>query len=274
MSYQLVALVQSLGVIVLAILGMVCGRRLSQKKNRVWLVGYSILLLLLLIIALPRRVPQLEALPPFQWILAGRVEFAAMAFICAALFSILIERLKQRRQRVAVVVLVFVFVFYFSLLPFLSPIFAYHQLSNLDTFVDTDGVCLQSNGYNCGPAAAVTVLRTFGIPAEEGMLALRAHTTRFSGTPADLLCAAMRDEYNVSCEITYCQNVMTLKGREPFIAAIRYSFLVDHYVAVLNIGDTEVAVGDPLIGKQTYTIPEFERKWRTYAIVIDPHLGE
>ncbi len=274
MSYQLIALVRSLGVIFLAILGMVLGRRLSQQKNRAWLVGYGILMLLVVSIALPRRLPRLEALPPFRWILAGRVEFAAMAFICAALFSILIARLEQRRQRVAIVILVFVFVFYFSLLPFLSPIFAYHQLSNLDTFVDASGVCRQSNGYNCGPAAAVTVLRKFGIPAEEGTLALRAHTTRFSGTPADLICAAMRDEYNVSCEIIYCKNIMTLKGREPFIAAVRFSFLVDHYVAVLNISNTAITVGDPLVGQLTYTIPEFVEKWRAYAIVIDQQPGE
>ena len=50
---------------------------------------------------------------------------------------------------------------------------------------------MQSNGYNCGPAAAVTALRRLGLPAEEGELAILAHTSSAAGTSCDTLCTAI-----------------------------------------------------------------------------------
>lgn len=55
--------------------------------------------------------------------------------------------------------------------------------------------CLQSNDYNCGPAAAVTALRKLGLPAEEGEIAILAHTSSATGTPPDVLARALQDRY-------------------------------------------------------------------------------
>jgi len=200
--------------------------------------------------------------------MADRMEFATMAFICTILLTTPLSRLR-RRQRYAVFLFMVLFTVYFSVLPFLMPVFAYSQLSGLKTKIDHNGVCLQSNGYNCGPAAAVTVLREIGAPAEEGELALRAHTTRFAGTPADSLCAAIRSCYAVPCHIIYCRNVHELRGKEPLIALVKFGFMVDHYVAVLSVTDTEVILGDPLLGLRTCTHKEFEEKWRKCVIVLE-----
>jgi hypothetical protein len=201
--------------------------------------------------------------------MADRMEFAAIALICTILLTTPLSRLRQRRQRFAVFLFMVIFTAYFSVPPFLMPVFAYSHLSGLETTIDHDGVCLQSNGYNCGPAAAVTVLRKIGVPAEEGELALRAHSTRFAGTPTDSLCAAILSCYAVPCRIIYCRNVHELRGKEPLIALVKFSFMVDHFVAVLSVTDTEVILGDLLEGIRTCTHKEFEKEWRKCVIIVE-----
>jgi hypothetical protein len=201
--------------------------------------------------------------------MADRMEFAAIALICTILLTTPLSRLKQRRQRFAVILFMALFTAYFSVTPFLMPAFAYSHLAGLETTIDDDGVCLQSNEYNCGPAAAVTVLRKIGVPAEEGRLALRAHTTRFSGTPTDSLCAAILSCYSVPCRTIYCRTVQELQGKEPLIALIKYSCMVDHFVAVLSVTDTDVVLGDPLAGIRRCTHKEFEAEWRKCVIVVE-----
>jgi predicted double-glycine peptidase len=192
-----------------------------------------------------------------------------MAPIITILLTTPLSRLRPRRQRYFVFFFMVLFTIYFSVLPFLMPVFTYSRFAGLVTRIDHNGVCLQSRGYDCGPAAAVTVLRKIGIQAEEGELALRAHTTRFSGTPSDSLCAAIRSCYAVPCRIIYCRTIQELRGKEPFIAIVKFSFIVDHYVAVLSVTDTEVVLGDPLLGLRKCTYNAFEREWRKRAIMIE-----
>lgn len=269
MQYVVVSLIQTAGVILLAVAGFLIGRRFWRVKSRAWIVAYVVPFLIVTTIAVPRWVLRAELLPPFKWIMSGRTEFAVMAFACTMLLTTPMSRLRLRGQRLSVAVLMIVFTIYFSVLPFLMPAFEYSRLADVDTMLDGDGVCIQSTQFNCGPAAAVTVLRRMDVPAEEGRLALRAHTTRFTGTPMDLLVKAIRNDYGVPCRIVYCRHVSELQDKTPFIAIVKFSFLVDHYVAVLSVTETEVTIGDPLAGLRTCTLKEFENKWRGCAIVID-----
>jgi hypothetical protein len=269
MLYILTSLSQTAGVILLAGFGFFLGRWVSRWRSPTWLIGYIVPLLFVVFIGIPRWSPRIETVPPFSWIMADRREFAAMALILTMLLTTPLSRLRQRRQRYAIFLFMVLFAIYFSVLPFLMPVFAYAHLSGLETKIDHNGVCLQSNGYNCGPAAAVTVLRKIGVPAEEGELALRAHTTRFAGTPTDSLCAAIRSCYAVPCRTIYCRNVCELKGRGPLIATVKFSFMVDHYVAVLSVTDTEVVLGDPLLGLRKCTYNAFEKEWRKCVIIIE-----
>jgi predicted double-glycine peptidase len=273
MGYILISLAQTAGVILLAGFGIFLGQWFSRQRSRFWIVGYIIPLLLVVFIGIPRWSPRIELIPPFRWIMADRMEFAAIALICTILLTTPLFRLKQRRQRLVVFLFMALFTAYFSVLPFLMPVFEYAHLSGLETTIDQNGVCLQSNEYNCGPAAAVTVLRKIGILAEEGQLALRAHTTRFSGTPTDSLCAAIRSCYSVPCRAIYCRNVHEFQGKEPLIAIVKYSYMVDHFVAVLSVTDKDVVLGDPLEGIRTCTHKEFENEWRKCVIVLEKNLS-
>lgn len=269
MRYVFISLVQTDGVIMLAVSGILIGLRFGRVRSRAWLVAYVVPLLILAVIGTARWLPQAESSQPFKWIMAGRTEFALMAFVCTTLLTTPLSRLPQRRNRRAVVLFMTLFTIYFSVLPFLMPAIEYARLSGLETRLNGDGVCLQSTSYNCGPAAAVTVLRRIGVPAEEGELALRAHTTRFTGTPTDLLCNAIRSVYAIPCRTVYCRDVSELQGKGPFVAIVKFSFLVDHFVAVLSISENEVTIGDPLSGLRICTPDEFEKEWRRCAIVID-----
>ncbi|MBN2474201.1 MAG: hypothetical protein JXB62_06320 [Pirellulales bacterium] len=274
MRYVLLSLIQTAGVLLLAALGVILGRWFSRLQSRAWLLGYAVPLVLVGMIALPRWVPRVESIRPFCWIMADRTEFAAMALIYTTLLTTPLCRLKQRRQRRAVAFFMLFFTGYFSVLPFLVPALAHPHLSRLETTIDRNGVCLQSNGYNCGPAAAVTVLREIGIAAEEGALALAAHSTRFAGTPTDSLCTAIRDQCGVHCRTVYCRELAELRGREPFIAVVKFGFLVDHYVAVLSVTDTDVTLGDPLSGMRKCTYEDFEKQWRRCAVLIEKGTAE
>jgi hypothetical protein len=201
--------------------------------------------------------------------MSGRTEFAVMGFACTLLLTTPMSRLRLRSQRRSVAILIVVFPLYFSVLPFLYPAFEYSRLADVDTMLDVDGVCIQSTHYNCGPAAAVTVLRRIGVPAEEGELALRSHTTRFTGAPMDSLSNAMRKKYAVPCRIVYCRDVGELQDKTPFVAIVEFCFMIDHYVAVLSVTENEVTIGDPLEGLRTCTPEEFDKEWRGCAIVID-----
>lgn len=261
--------IETLGVILLAAAGVVGGRWCSTWRKPWWLIGYVGPLMLVVLISVARRFPSLELRAPFAWITAGRLEYALLAPVVALLLTTPLSRLTRRSERVLIVILMIVSIVTLSVLPFLTPAFNRRYLSQLMTVVDTDGVCIQSNGYTCGPAAAVTVLRRIGVPAEEGRLAIAAHTTRFAGTPSDCLCSAIRKEYGVRCREVYFRTVDDLRGKEPAIAVVKYAFLVDHYVAILSVTDSLVVIGDPLLGRSELSHEEFAKEWRKSAIVLD-----
>jgi len=269
MRYVAISLIQTAGVILLAVSGVLVGRRFWRIKSRVWIAAYAVAMLILATIVTPRWLPWTELVWPFKWIVAGRTEFAVMAFVCPLLLTTPLSRLPQRRNRRAVALLMILITGYYSVLPFLMPAIEYQRLAGLETTLDTDGVCIQSTPFNCGPASAVTVLRSLGVPAEEGDLAIRSHTTRFVGAPMDSLCNAMRDGYGIPARLAHCRDVSELQEKGPFVAVIKFHLLFDHYVAVLSLTETEVTIGDPLEGLRKCTPAEFDKQWRRCAIVIE-----
>lgn len=260
---------ETLGVGLLASGGVLSGIRCSKWRRPWWLVGYVVPLLLMICVALARWFPWLEQCPPFKWIMAGRVEFAMLAVICTLLLTTPLCRLPRKRDRIWLSVLMVVFVIDLSVLPFLTPALNHHQLAGLRTTVNFEGVCLQSNGYTCGPAAAVTALHAIGIEAEEGELAILAYTTRFAGTQPDVLCDAIMERYGVTCRQAYFRQVLELRGCVPVIATVKFAFLIDHFVTVLAVGDSSVVIGDPLVGRVEMTHEEFASRWRRCGIVLD-----
>lgn len=260
-------LIQIFGVLGLSIAGVILGIYLSSLKSTfTWLASYGICLAFIGIMVAIRFNPEMEFKFPWQYLVAGRTEYALMGAVTAVLFTMFLTRLNQPREKLAIVLMIMAFIFYFSVLPFTVPAIMRNSNSELTTIVDHDGVCLQSNSYNCGPAAAVTVLRKRGIKAEEGELAINAFTTPFSGTPVDLLRSAITNTYEIPCKAEYNSNLFSLREKVPFIAVVKFNFFVDHYVAVLKIDGNTVTIGDPLHGLRETTVMEFDQDWRNAII--------
>ena len=262
--------IESLGVSLLTASGFALGRWSSRLPKPYWAVGYLVSLPLVVAISLARRIPRLAFVPPFSWIMIGRVEFALLAVGSAVLLMTPLSRLPHRRQRVMVAALTVAFAGYF-ILPFVLPGVVRSRLAVLQTKMDRDGVCRQTTGYTCGPAATVTVLRGLGLEAEEGELAILAKATPVSGTQPDSLCSALRRRYGaagLTCEFRHFRTVHELRDAGPAIVLVKFALLVDHYVAVLATTEDALLIGDPASGARTLSYAELEDIWRGYGVVL------
>jgi predicted double-glycine peptidase len=262
---------ESLAVALLAVGGFLLGRWFSRLPRHYWLFGYFLPLILVLVYGAAMRIPSLVFVPPVSWMMMGRNKFAVIGFIATMVLSTPLSRLPQKRSRIAVVVLMVVVVCLMSVWPFLAPAFNRKHLASLRTRFDADGICLQSNDYNCGPAAAVTALRKLGLPAEEGDIAILAHTSSATGTPPDVLAQALQDRYEkdgLTSQYRVFRSVDELKNDGLTLVVIKYRFWVDHYVAVLEVTDDHIVVGDPARGRCTFTHQEFRDKWRFEGVVL------
>lgn len=261
---------ETLGVAGAAVCGIVVGLWVSRQNIYRRIMGYMVPFACLIMIGSARWVPCLEFAVPFRWIMADRTEYIVGAVIASVMLASTVPRLRHLRERRLSWIFLVLFVI-FCLLPFAGPIFNFSYLKALKPNVDSNGNCYQSTNYTCGPAAVVSALNRFGIAAEEGELAILAHTTLFSGTPVDTLMRVLNGKYGVRglrFEYRVFKSVDEMAGLEPVIAVIKYSFLVDHYVTVLRITSNRIIVADPLEG-ECYLLPgEFEGKWRKCGIVI------
>ena len=262
---------ETIGVGLLGAFGVASGRWFSRLPRPYWTLGYFVPLGLILLIGLAYRFRTLEFVPPFSWLMAGRTEFVLTALAGTTVLTTPLSRLPLRRDRAAVALLMICVVSQVAVWPFLAPAFNRAELEALKTRIDPDGVCLQNTDYTCGPAAAVTALRRLGLPAEEGAIAIRCHTSTAMGTPPDMLCRALLKlypAYGFTCQYRAFKSVEELKSAGCTLALVKFSFLLDHYVAVLHVDDRTVTVGDPLNGKRTMTHAEFARQWRFVGVVL------
>lgn len=251
--------------------GALLGHWCSRLPRPWWTLGYFAPLALILAGALAAHYAPIQFLPPFSWLMLGRKKFAVAGFAAAMLLTTPISRLPQRRDRKVVFALMVVIALTGSVWPFLAPVFNRGRLEQLQTLVDGNGVCRQTTDYTCGPASAVTALRKLGLRAEEGEIAVLSGTTFSTGTEPDILADSLREQYGpdgLSVEYRAFKDISELKQAGLTLAVIKFSFLVDHYVTVLNVTDSKVIVGDPIFGLDTMSCDEFRQKWRFTGVVL------
>jgi len=262
---------ETIGVALLAGAGWWLGRWFSKLPAPYWGVGWLVPLILVVLYALAIREPSFAFVPPVSWMMMGRTKYAVIGFITAMVLATLVPRLPRQRDRIYIHILIAVVVCTKSLWPFLAPAFNRERLRQLKTVIDGNGVCLQGTEYNCGPAAAVTALRRLGVPAEEGEIAILTHTTSATGTPPDDLAIALQRRYGsegLVAEYRQFSSIADLKPAGLTIAIIKYRFLIDHYVTVLEVTDKLVIVGDPDGGKKAFTHAQFDELWRHLGVTL------
>src|SRR5215468_2245603 len=188
---------ESFVVVSIALLAFLLGRWFSRLPKPYWLIGFAIPMGLIVLYCIAIFVPELTTVPPISWMLIGRSRYVTFNFVATMLLSAPLTRLPQKRNRVMVCALIAVLTA-MSAVPFLAPAFNRSYLAGLKTRMDGDGVCRQSNDYTCGPAAAVSALRKLGFTAEEGELAILAHTSSLTGTEPDVLAKVLQNRYRTN----------------------------------------------------------------------------
>ena len=261
---------ESLAVAAMALLAFLLGRWSSKLPKPYWLIGYFLPLGLIFLYCLAIFEPQLAVVPPISWMTIGRSRFVCFNFVATMVLSAPLARLPQRRNRVVVCALILVLTA-MSVVPFLAPAFNRGYLAGLKTRVGADGVCRQSNDYTCGPAAAVTVLRKLGLPAEEGEIAILSHSSSLTGTEPDVLAKVLQKRYageGLVAEYRAFRDVDELRKAGLAVAVLKFNTLQDHCVAILGVETNGVLVGDPLDGLRLVPTEEFESKWLFAGIVM------
>jgi len=254
-----------------AAVGALLGWLFSRLSKSYWMLGYFIPLALVLAYGVALHYPALAFTPPVSWMMMGRKKFAVLGFVAAMVLTTPLSRLPRKRDRLVVLLFMVVLVFVRSVWPFLAPLANRGRLERLQTNVGADGVCRQSTDYTCGPAAAVTALRQLGFPAEEGKIAVLSGTSSTTGTPPDLLAESLQIEYGKAGLVVQYRpfkSISELRQAGLTLAVVKFGFLVDHYVTVLGVTDSEVMVGDPLGGLDKMPCDQFLKQWRFEGIVL------
>jgi hypothetical protein len=216
------------------------------------------------------RMAWLAFVAPVSWMVGAKVDPVVMAGAIACLLTVLGGRMRQRRQRLAIGVLMSVMMAFYGIVPLIMPLMVRADLLAGTTHVDLHGVCLQTHGYTCGPAAAVTCLHALGVKAEEGRMAVEARCGPVVGTDGTLLAEAVNRNYGaigVRCAYRYAG---TLEGlRVPAVATVVSLRYGGHDVAVLAVSKDEVVVGDPLSGRDRWPRAEFLAEWTGAAVEFE-----
>ena len=245
----------------------------SKLTRRYWVTFYFVALFIVLSFALSKRFPSFEFIPPVSWLMLGWAEYFWISIAIPGVLVTTGYQLKETRPRIMLNGVMIISAFYMGLFPIICSWKDSKAVSKLETNSDKDGVCLQSTDYTCGPAAAVTALQYLNIHASEADLSVEARTSFKFGTSCDFLSDAvitLYGEKGVTCRFESYKTLEELrKELDGFLVArIKHSFLVDHFVTILQITDNHVIVADPLNGKHQYTIQKFEDIWRFCGLRI------
>jgi hypothetical protein len=262
---------ETFGVVLVALSGVVLGWALSRIRDYSWMLGCILSCLLLGALVVARCTHSIAFVPPFCWLAAGRAKFVVLALAVTIGLTAPLSRLPRRFEKCTVCALMGVVVAWFCVLPFLAPALVKDRLSNLRTRLDSNGICYQSTGYTCAPAAAVTALRKLGLPAQEGEIAILSHTSPVAGTLPGCLEAALATRYageGLRCRYRHFDSIGQLKDAGVTLAVVKDKFLSDHCVAVLQVSDQIVTIADPVIGRMLMSHEQFERIWRFTGIVL------
>jgi hypothetical protein len=262
---------ETIGVIFIALLGVLLGRLSSCFRKPYWACGCLVPAILISMLVLTRFNNTLFFTPPFSWVTAGRTRFIVLAFAVTMGLTAPISRLPRRCERLIVGILMAVVVVWFSVMPFLVPALIKDELSNLTTNVNSNGICFQSTDYTCGPAAAVTALAKLGLSANEGELAVLSYTSPIVGTLPTCLSSALQQRYGtegLKCQYRYFDSITQLKNAGITLAVVRDGFMNSHCVTILDVSDFMVTIADPVVGRTLMSREQFEKVWRYSGIVL------
>jgi hypothetical protein len=138
-----------------------------------------------------------------------------------------------------------------------------------------DGVCLETQPYTCGAAAAATLLTRIGILTNEREMERLCAATPVTGTDEIALCCALRARLSgTGLRVTLERPGLDRLARQlkPVLARVKEDLFRDHWVVLLAMNDRTAVLGDPVLGKVQVPVSEFCESWRgTMVAVVEAH---
>jgi predicted double-glycine peptidase len=172
-----------------------------------------------------------------------------------------ILRLEARRLKVLSTILLVLIFTRSCFMPIFLPWFEEAKHQALVTEINQDGICIQTTGYTCVPSAAVTCLKQLGLKAEVAELTLASRCCSMRGTSMAKMAEVLDEKYpDKTIRFKNLKNLTEIKIL-PAMVSVEYALLADHAVALLEMDENSVVIGDPLIGRRVYTRKEFKDMW-------------
>ena len=262
-------------VFVLLVVLYFASLRIARCRKRWWLLWYAIAAIVLFAVNAPRIFVRFSFLnfggfKPMYAISTGWYPIIVTSLALMIMFATIKPKIPEKRVQRLMLILIVIVQIRYVFLPLGSIIYYHEELAGLETTI-FDDVCMQSTDYTCGPAAAVTALRYLGIDATESELALAADTVPLMGTDDRLLANAIENLYGdegITCSVEFFNSIEEMKGKCPILMVIKFSFMIDHFVTVLDIDDEYVILGDPTNGRISHSHSVFLKEWRQIGIVV------
>lgn len=253
MPPRMAVLIVALGVLMAAILLAILSERFCRRLNSTQRLGLALGLSTLSLPGLLFSVHYLHVLPEWQWFyelrsLRASELLLAIPLPAAVAWSRFLNRPLVLASYAAAVCMLFI--------PFAKPILRPLDRSQLrDQWKES--ACLQSTESTCGPSSAATILRRLGhLEVSEASLSEQAWTTS-SGTEAWYLARSIR-KHGARTEFQFDR--FPGKVDLPGILGVRLGS-IGHFIAVLRHEGDRWVICDPLIGKETVSLKELERRY-------------
>jgi predicted double-glycine peptidase len=246
------------------------GTRLGLRLGRTpaWWISFSAALAWTCLVIVGRRFPRFSLEPPVSWSVDITLAPFFMAFLVPLLFATLIPRLPGKRRAFIVIVTSLLTINY-APLPAACPLLVRSTLAATRTRINAEGICLQTTPYMCGPSAAITCLRTLGIDADEGPLAIAARSGPMVGTDARFLARTIQAQFADEGVRARCEHLTKIDAmRTPAIAAMNMPLIGGHFIAVLDVTPTHLVIGDPYSGRYLMKRAYFLRDWTSITISL------
>ena len=161
---------------------------------------------------------------------------------------------------------------------FLVPALSQYYFRGLKGETGPAGVCFQSTSYTCIPAATVTALRRLGLEAEEGEIAILARMQLWRGASFSLLQAGLEKRYGAQglrCASRRFHSIEDLKNAGGItLVAMPLPGKIGHCVAVIEVTDKDVVLGDPNTGLRKMPHEDFLRAWDHVGLVLSRDRGK
>ena len=117
----------------------------------------------------------------------------------------------------------------------------------------------------------VAALAQHGVNTEEGTIAIQTYCNPLFGTQAETIFRALNRHYSeqgIQAQYRYFDSPLELPLDIPVVIAIKYSFLVDHFVVVTRTAEEEFRIIDPIAGTSKQSLEQLTSMWRNYGVVV------